>query len=67
MPTENLLKPDMLRRLAWTPPALTTDAVASALAGLGARPWQIDQTAQKIVDAFVEAAQSPDPTVAPAS
>ncbi|MGO2050092.1 MAG: ribonuclease D [Microbacterium sp.] len=67
MPTENLLKPEMLRRLAWTPPALTTDAVASALAGLGARPWQIDQTAQKIVDAFVEAAQSPDPTVAPAS
>lgn len=65
MPTENLLKPDLLRRLAWTPPAPTADAVAAALTASGARPWQIEQTAQKIADAFVEAAQSPDP--APAS
>lgn len=64
MPTENLLKPDTLRRLAWTPPELTTDAVSTALANLGARPWQIEQTAQKIVDAFVEALQSPQETVA---
>lgn len=64
MPTENLLKPDMLRRIAWTPPELTTDAVAEALATLGARPWQIEQTAQRILDAFVDAAQSPDPAVA---
>jgi ribonuclease D len=63
MPTENLLKPESLRRLAWNPPTLTVDAVADALAALGARPWQIEQTAQKIVDAFVEAAQSPDPAV----
>lgn len=63
MPTENLLKPESLRRLAWAPPALTIDAVSHALAELGARPWQIDQTAQKIVDAFVEAAQAPDPAV----
>ncbi|HWK76203.1 ribonuclease D [Microbacterium sp.] len=64
MPTENLLKPETLRRLAWTPPALTTDAVAGALEAFGARPWQIEHTAQKIVDAFVEAAQSPDPALA---
>ncbi|MCC2028930.1 ribonuclease D [Microbacterium sp. YMB-B2] len=67
MPTENLLKPESLRRLAWAPPALTTDAVGAELAALGARPWQIEQTAQKIVDAFVEAAQSPDPAIAPGS
>lgn len=60
MPTENLLKPELLRRVAWAPPALTTEAVSDALAKLGARPWQIEQTAQKIVDAFVEAAQSVD-------
>ncbi|WP_144796202.1 HRDC domain-containing protein [Microbacterium paludicola] len=60
MPTENLLKPETLRRLAWMPPALTTEAIAEALASLGARPWQIEQTAQKILDAFVEAGQSLD-------
>lgn len=60
MPTENLLKPETLRRLAWTPPALTTEAIAEALASLGARSWQIEQTAQKILDAFVEAGQSLD-------
>ncbi|WP_194419629.1 ribonuclease D [Microbacterium abyssi] len=64
MPTENLLKPESLRRIAWAPPALTADAVSEALAALGARPWQIEQTAQKILDAFVEAVQSADPAVA---
>lgn len=63
MPTENLLKPDLLRRVAWEPPALTVDAISTALAALGARPWQIEHTAQRIADAFVEAAQSPDPAV----
>jgi ribonuclease D len=46
---------------------LTTDAVAAALAELGARPWQIEQTAQKIVDAFVEAGQSADQPDVPES
>ncbi|MGO2747945.1 ribonuclease D [Microbacterium sp.] len=68
MPTENLLKPEMLRRVAWKPPVpLTSDAVGEALSALGARPWQIEQTAQKILDAFVEAGQSPDPTSSPES
>ncbi|MCS3842590.1 HRDC domain-containing protein [Microbacterium sp. AK031] len=67
MPTENLLKPETLRRLAWAPPALTTDAVAAALSDLGARPWQVEQTAQKIVDAFVEAGQPTDQPAAPES
>lgn len=58
MPTENLLTPDTLRRLAWTPPADVTPAsIASALTELGARPWQIEQTAQVIADAFVESVQ----------
>ena len=57
MPTENLLTPEYLRRISWQPPALTADAIGVALADLGARPWQIAQTAQKIADAFVEAAQ----------
>lgn len=58
MPTENLLTPDALRRVAWSPPVpLTAASVGVALAELGARPWQIAQTAQLIVDAFVESVQ----------
>lgn len=59
MPTENLLTPEYLRRVAWHPPAeLTAESVGAALAELGARPWQVAHTAQKIVDAFVGAPQS---------
>lgn len=58
MPTENLLTPELLRRVAWAPPeAVTAATVGEALAELGARPWQIAQTAQSIADAFVGSAQ----------
>ncbi|HWS50988.1 MAG TPA: ribonuclease D [Microbacterium sp.] len=67
MPTENLLTPEFLRRVAWEPRSGTAEDIAGALAEFGARPWQIEQTAQKIADAFVEAAQVPDSTDAPAS
>ncbi|MFS0893818.1 ribonuclease D [Microbacterium sp. 179-I 3D3 NHS] len=67
MPTENLLTPEFLRRIAWDVPGDTAEAIGAALSALGARPWQVAQTAQKIADAFVEAAQSPDTTSAPAS
>ena len=67
MPTENLLTPDYLRRIAWDVPGTTPEAISEALAALGARPWQIAQTAQKIAAAFVEAAQPADEASAPAS
>lgn len=42
-PVENLLQPDLLRRLCWSPPAaLDDDAVAAALTAGGARPWQVE-------------------------
>ncbi|MEV8272817.1 ribonuclease D [Microbacterium sp. NPDC077184] len=60
MPTENLLTPDLLRRVAWAPPAvMSVDAIAAALLTLGARGWQVDQTAQLIADAFVDSVQEP--------
>ncbi|GLJ78913.1 ribonuclease D [Microbacterium imperiale] len=60
MPTENLLTPDLLRRVAWAPPAeITAQTVGEALAGLGARPWQIEQTAQLIAQAFVDSVHEP--------
>jgi ribonuclease D len=58
MPVENLLTPEHLRRVAWTPPEpIDAASVAHSLAELGARPWQIDATAQLISEAFVDAHQ----------
>ncbi|MBN9607567.1 MAG: ribonuclease D [Actinomycetales bacterium] len=59
MPVENLLTPELLRRVAWSPPdPITPESVASALQELGARTWQTEQTAQPIAQSFVEAAQA---------
>jgi ribonuclease D len=42
VPVENLLTPDVLRRLLWTPPADLSEAgIAAGLTALGARPWQV--------------------------
>nr|WP_250556995.1 ribonuclease D [Pseudonocardia lacus] len=40
VPVENLLQPDLLRRLCWTPPA--DGDVAGALRAGGARNWQVE-------------------------
>lgn len=59
VPLENVLTPELLRRLAWTPPEQpTAESVTEALRESGARPWQLDATAQAIADAFVEASQT---------
>jgi ribonuclease D len=53
------LTPELLRRLCWSPPVPTTlEGIRSALAEMGARPWQIDATAQVIDQAFVDASQT---------
>ncbi|MFT2692988.1 ribonuclease D [Clavibacter zhangzhiyongii] len=63
VPQENLLTPEVLRRVAWTPPAdLAPEAVAEALASWGARPWQIEATAAPVAAAFVDADQADDAT-----
>ncbi|TFC54217.1 ribonuclease D [Cryobacterium sp. TMT2-15-1] len=59
IPLENLVTPDYVRRVAWTPPENVDPAsVGEALAHLGARTWQIEVTAQRIADAFVDVHQS---------
>lgn len=59
LPVENLLTPDLLRRISWSPPTAFTDAeISAALAALGARPWQRNATAAAIAEAFVVAHQS---------
>ena len=59
MPTENLLTPELLRRVAWSPPGDDAASIADALGALGARPWQIAHTAQQIAQAFVDSRQAP--------
>ncbi len=55
MPAENLLPPDALRRLAWTPPdPIDADAVHEALLGHGARSWQVALTATALAAALLE-------------
>ncbi|MGW1040363.1 HRDC domain-containing protein [Streptomyces sp. NPDC002547] len=53
MPQENLVSPDTVRRVCWEPP-LSADAesVAAALAGHGARPWQVEQVTPVLVAAL---------------
>lgn len=53
MPTENLLTPDTVRRIAWEPPKdCSEDGIAARLASHGARPWQIGLTARPMAKAL---------------
>lgn len=68
IPVENVLTPDTLRRLAWSPPdPVTAESIRSALAEGGARPWQLDATAQLIADAFVASHQAEEDGAEPTS
>lgn len=68
LPVENLLTPEHVRRIAWRPPVDRSESgIAAALREVGARPWQIDATAQAITLAFVEALQEPDEATEPNS
>ncbi|WP_051712343.1 HRDC domain-containing protein [Spirillospora albida] len=61
MPSENLLQPDSVRRLAWSPPAESSAAaIAAALRALGAREWQVGLTAQPLAKAFLRLAVKGD-------
>lgn len=46
VPVENVLTPDILRRVVWEPPQ--PGGVADALAARGARPWQVERVAPMI-------------------
>lgn len=53
IPVENLLKPDSLRRLCWTPPSRAdASSIAATLREMGARPWQLDLVVPAIVAAW---------------
>jgi ribonuclease D len=53
LPVENLLTPDYVRRVLWTPPSPAgVDEVAELLRELGARPWQVELTAELLASAI---------------
>lgn len=57
MPTENLLTPDVARRLCWDPPLpIDESAVADFLTAHGARRWQIDLTCSGLTNALTKQA-----------
>ncbi|HSO02993.1 MAG TPA: ribonuclease D [Candidatus Limnocylindrales bacterium] len=55
LPVENLLTPDLVRRLMWQPPE-DPAMVAQVLADSGARTWQVELAAPLLVDALTPAA-----------
>ncbi|MFJ9902381.1 HRDC domain-containing protein [Streptomyces sp. NPDC101152] len=53
MPQENLITPDTVRRVCWEPPKVVdADAVGAALAGYGARAWQVELVTPVLVAAL---------------
>jgi ribonuclease D len=56
VPVENLLSPDLVRRLMWSPPEDRDEAtVATTLRAGGAREWQIELTMPVLLDALATA------------
>jgi ribonuclease D len=53
VPVENLLQPDLLRRVCWSPPRpADAEHIAERLTAGGARPWQVGLLAGRLAEAF---------------
>ena len=53
LPVENLLSPDLVRRLMWSPPEpRDAETVAATLRAGGAREWQVELTRDLLTDAL---------------
>jgi ribonuclease D len=65
VPIENLLTPDYMRRVLWSPPKVADEeldaAVSAELIRLGARQWQVDLMAPLITEAIRHPAETVDP------
>jgi ribonuclease D len=59
LPVENLLTPDVLRRLLWDPPAdVSTPRIEARLLELGARHWQVGLVAETLATVLDEGVPS---------
>jgi ribonuclease D len=66
IPVENLITPELVRRICWNPPLgsteqLQVEAVEKALSNLGARSWQVNLVGQAISEALLEKEAVPAP------
>jgi ribonuclease D len=66
IPVENLITPELVRRICWSPPAgstenLQVEAVQTHLLSLGARSWQVNLVGQAISEALLEKEAVPAP------
>jgi ribonuclease D len=63
VPVENLLTPDSLRRVLWSPPKVADGdldrAVAEELLRLGARQWQVELMAPLLTEAIRHPSETP--------
>jgi ribonuclease D len=60
IPVENLLTPDHLRRVCWSPPEdISPESLDLALTDLGARSWQRERVVPLLLKAFVPEDQQP--------
>jgi ribonuclease D len=68
LPPENLISPDFIRRLAWSPPdEVSPQTVADTLRGFGARNWQVGLIADGIATALPDPRPVPPAAAQPAS
>ena len=56
VPIENLMTPDIVRRVLWQPPA--ADDLDEALRAQGARPWQVELVGPLVRESLSETAQT---------
>ena len=59
IPVENLITPELVRRICWNPPQgsteqLQVEAVEKALSDLGARSWQVKLVGPALAEALLE-------------
>jgi len=57
LPAENLISPELIRRLCWATPPVEQDLVASSshfLSDLGARMWQTDLLTPALAHALIQ-------------
>jgi ribonuclease D len=70
IPIENLISPELVRRICWAPPAPSTTLASPAivqdhLLSLGARRWQVDLVSMAITAALLEKEPIPTPEPVP--